>query len=180
MLTVEQVMAAHKANVETLFGLTNTAFEGVEKLVELNLSASRATLSDVANQTTSALSIKDAQELLTLQSNLFQPLAEKTAAYSRHLYDIANGTTAEFTKAVEAQASEAQKKIQGLVESTSLNAPAGSDTAVTAMKSAVAAASNAMESVQKSVKQATELMESNFKAVTSNVANAAKPAAKKR
>jgi phasin family protein len=180
MLTVDQVMAAHKANVETLFGLTNTAFEGVEKLVELNLSASRATLSDVASQATSALSIKDAQELLTLQSNLFQPLAEKTAAYSRHLYDIANGTSAEFSKVVEAQASEAQKKILSLVESTSLNAPAGTDTAVTAMKTAVAAASNAMESVQKSVKQATELMESNFKAVTSNAVNAAKPAAKKR
>ncbi len=178
MLTVEQVMAAHKANVETLFGLTNTAFEGVEKLVELNLSASRATLSDAANQATSALSVKDAQELLTLQSNLFQPLAEKTAAYSRHLYDIANGTSAEFTKAVEAQASEAQKKIQDLVESSSLNAPAGSETAVTAMKSAVTAATNAMESVQKSVKQATDLMESNFKAATAT--SAAKPAAKKR
>ncbi len=177
MLTVEQVMAAHKANVETLFGLTNTAFEGVEKLVELNLSASRATLSDAANQATSALSVKDAQELLALQSSLFQPLAEKTAAYSRHLYDIANGTSAEFSKAVEAQASEAQKKIQDLVESSTENAPAGSDTAVTAMKSAVAAATNAMESVQKSVKQATDLMESNFKAAT---ANAAKPAAKKR
>ncbi len=180
MLTVEQVMAAHKANVETLFGLTNTAFEGVEKLVELNLSASRATLSDAANQATSALSVKDAQELLTLQSNLFQPLAEKTAAYSRHLYEIANGTSAEFTKTVEAQASEAQKKIQDLVESSSLNAPAGSETAVTAMKTAVTAATNAMESVQKSVKQATDLMESNFKAATSNVASAAKPAAKKR
>ncbi len=180
MLTVDQVMATQKANVETLFGLTNKAFEGIEKLVELNLSASRATLNDVANQTTSALSIKDAQELLALQSSLLQPLAEKTAAYSRHLYDIANSTSAEFGKAVEAQATEAQQKMMSLMESTSLNAPAGSDTAVTAMKSAVAAASNAMESVQKSVKQATELMESNFKAVTSNVASAAKPAAKKR
>ncbi len=37
MLTAEQILAAHKANVETLFGLTNKAFEGVEKLVELNL-----------------------------------------------------------------------------------------------------------------------------------------------
>jgi Phasin protein len=37
MLTAEQVLAAQKANVETLFGLTNKAFEGVEKLVELNL-----------------------------------------------------------------------------------------------------------------------------------------------
>ena len=40
MLTVEQVMASHKANIETLFGLTNKAFEGVEKIVELNLAAS--------------------------------------------------------------------------------------------------------------------------------------------
>ena len=37
MMTAEQSDAAHKANVETLFGLTNKAFEGVEKLVELNL-----------------------------------------------------------------------------------------------------------------------------------------------
>ncbi|MFI4928908.1 MAG: phasin family protein, partial [Burkholderiales bacterium] len=37
MMTVEQVVAANKANVETLFGLTNKAFEGVERLVELNL-----------------------------------------------------------------------------------------------------------------------------------------------
>ena len=30
MMTVEQVVAANKANVEALFGLTNKAFEGVE------------------------------------------------------------------------------------------------------------------------------------------------------
>ena len=34
MLTAEQIIAAHKANLETLFGLTTKAFEGVEKLVE--------------------------------------------------------------------------------------------------------------------------------------------------
>ena len=37
MLTAEQLLAAQKANIETLFGLTQTAFEGVEKLVELNV-----------------------------------------------------------------------------------------------------------------------------------------------
>ena len=41
-LTTEQILAAHKANVETLFGLTTKAFEGIEKLVELNVTASRA------------------------------------------------------------------------------------------------------------------------------------------
>lgn len=180
MLTVEQVMASHKANVETLFGLTSKAFEGVEKLVELNMTASRAALSEAANQAQSVLSVKDAQELLALQSALFQPLAEKTVAYSRHLYDIASGTGAEFGKAFESQAAEAQKKFVGLVDNAAKNAPAGSETAVAVMKSAVAAANNALESIQKSVKQATELAESNFNAVTANAVSAAKPAARKR
>ncbi len=180
MLTVEQVMASHKANVETLFGLTSKAFEGVEKLVELNMTASRAALADAANQAQSVLSVKDAQELLALQSALFQPLAEKTVAYSRHLYDIASGTGAEFGKAFESQAADAQKKFVGLVDNAAKNAPAGSETAVAVMKSAVAAANNALESIQKSVKQATELAESNFNAVAANAVSAAKPAARKR
>jgi hypothetical protein len=61
MLTAEQVLAAQKANVETLFGLTNKAFEGVEKLVELNLQVAKAALGEVAGTTTAALSVKDAQ-----------------------------------------------------------------------------------------------------------------------
>ena len=180
MLTVEQVMASHKANIETLVGLTSKAFEGVEKIVELNLTASKAALSEIGDHAKAILSVKDAQELLTLQSGLMQPLAEKTAAYSRHLYDIASGTTAGFTKAVEDQAANAQKKFMGLVDSAAKNAPAGSETAVAVMKSAVAAASNALESVQKAVKQATEVAESNFNAVAANAVNATKSAAKKR
>jgi len=180
MLTVEQVVASHKANLETLFGLTNKAFEGVEKIVELNMTASKAALSEVADHTQSVLSVKDAQELLALQQSLLQPLAEKTAAYSRHLYDIATATGAEFTKAAEGQAADAQKKFAGLVDSAAKNAPAGSESVVAMMKSSVAAANNALESVQKAVKQATEVAEANFNAVASTATNATKQAAKKR
>jgi phasin family protein len=180
MLTVEQIMASQKASVETLLGLTSKAFEGVEKIVELNLSASKAALAETGDTAKALLSAKDAQELLALQSGLFQPLAEKTAAYSRHLYDIATGSAAEFGKALEGQAAEAQQKFMGLVDNAAKNAPAGSETAVAVMKSAVAAASNALESVQKAVKQATEVAEANFNAVSATAVNAAKPAAKKR
>ena len=169
MMTTEQIVASHKANVETLFGLTSKAFEGMEKLVELNLTATKA-----------ALSVKDAQELMALQANLFQPLAEKTAAYSRHLYDIASGTSNEFTKALEAQTAAAQKQFANLVDSTTSNAPAGSETAVAMMKSAVNAANNAYESVQKAVKQATDMAEANMAAVTNTAVATAKTAAKKR
>jgi hypothetical protein len=111
---------------------------------------------------------------------MLQPLAEKTAAYSRHLYDIAQGTGTEFTKAMEVQASEAQKKIAGLVDSAVKNAPAGSESAVAVMKSAMATANNAFESVQKAVKQASDTAEANFKAVAATAVNAGATAAKKR
>ncbi|MBN8509477.1 MAG: phasin family protein, partial [Burkholderiales bacterium] len=42
------------------------AFEGVEKLVELNLQVARAALEEAADNTRAALSVKDAQELLAL------------------------------------------------------------------------------------------------------------------
>ena len=174
MLTAEQVLASHKANVETLFGLTTKAFEGVEKLVELNVTASRAALEEVANHAKTVLSVKDAQELLALQAGLLQPLAEKTAAYSRHLYDIATGTGSEFTKAFEGQASEAQSKFMGAVDTAAKNAPAGSEAAVAVMKGAVAAANNAFESVQKAVKQASDVAEANFNAVAATAVNTAK------
>ncbi len=116
MLTAEQLAAAQKANLETLFGLTQKAFEGVEKLVELNVQATKAALSESASSTQALLSVKDAQELLTLQAGLMQPLAEKAAAYSRQLYEIAAGTGAEFAKAAEGQAADAQQKFMAVVD----------------------------------------------------------------
>jgi len=180
MFTVDQIAAAQKANVDALFGFTTKAFEGVEKIVELNLTASKAALSEATDTAKSFLSVKDAQELLALQAGLLQPLAEKTAAYSRHLYDIAQGSTAEFTKAVEGQAAAAQKKFAEVVDTASKNAPAGSETAVAMFKSAVSAANNAAESVQKAVKQAAEMAEANFNTVAANTVNAAKTVSKKR
>jgi phasin family protein len=173
MMTAEQFVAAHKANVETLFGLTNKAFEGVEKLVELNLQVAKAAMGEAAETTKAALSVKDAQELMALQAGLLQPAAEKAAAYSRHLYDIAAATSAEVGKVAEETAADAQKKFMAVVDTAVKNAPAGSENAVALVKSAVAAANNAYESVQKAAKQAADVAEANFQAVTSSAVKAA-------
>ena len=182
MLTADQVLASQKATIDTFFGLTGKAFEGVEKLVELNVTASKAALAEAAGTTQALLGVKDAQELLALQAAMFQPLAEKTAAYSRHLYDIASGTGAEFGRSFEQQAAEAQRKFLSVVDNAAKNAPAGSETAVAVLKSAVAAGTNALETVQKAVKQASEVAEANFNAVANQAVNAAKSTttAKKR
>jgi phasin family protein len=178
MLTAEQVVAAQKANVETLFGLTNKAFEGVEKLVELNLQVAKAAIDEAADHTRAALSVKDAQELLALQASLLQPAAEKAASYSRHLYDIAAATTAEVTKIAEAQFAEVQKNIAATVDAALKNAPAGSENAVALVKSAMAAANNAYESVSKAAKQAADVAEANFTAVANSAVKASQAATK--
>lgn len=173
MMTTEQMMSAHQANVETLLNLSSKAFEGVEKLVELNLLVAKTAFNEAGDNARAALAVKDAQELLALQANLLQPSAEKAAAYSRHVYDIAVSANADLAKVVEAQMSDAQKKTLSLVETATKNAPAGSENGVAMVKAAVTAANNAFESVQKASKQATEMAEANFQAMT-NTAKAPK------
>jgi phasin family protein len=176
MMTAEQLIAAQKSNVEILLGLPTKAFEGVEKLVELNLQVARTALSEAAENAKAALSAKDAQEFLALQTSLLQPAAEKAAAYSRHLYDIAASTGAEVSKVAEATASDAQTKFLSVVDSAVKNAPAGSENAVALVKSAVAAANNAFEGVQKAVKQATDVAEANFQAISAQATKTTKAA----
>jgi len=179
-LTPEQVIAANKANLETLVGLTNKAFAGVEQLIELNLAAAKAAMSESQQQAQAALTVKDAQQLLALQASLFQPLAEKAVAYNRHLYEIASSTGSDFTKAYEAQVLGAQRAFNELVDNMAKNAPAGSETAVAAFKTAVSAGNNALESVQKAVKQATDLTQAQVRSMSEQVSGAAKSASKKR
>lgn len=180
MLTAEQLLAAHQANLQNLFGLTNKAFEGVEKLVALNLQVTKASLAELSEHARATLSAKDAQELLQLQASLLQPAAEKAAAYSRHLYEIASATGTEVGAVAEAQFADSQKKFAALVDTAVKNAPAGSESAVALVKSAVAAANNALESVHKAAKQAADVAEANFNAINTTAARAAAPKTSRR
>jgi len=180
MINVEQITATNKANLDNFFGLSNKAFTGVEKLVELNLTAGRTALAESAAHAQAVLGAKDAQELVALQTNYIQPLAEKAAAYNRHVYDIATGAGAEFTKGFEGKAAEGQQAVQAYIEAALKNAPAGSEQAVAFFKQAVTASNTAVESVQKAVKQASDLAESQMKTVAETAVKATKSVAKKR
>jgi phasin family protein len=179
-LTPEQIAAANKANLETLVGLTGKAFAGVEQLIELNMAAAKSALNDTHSNTQSVLSVKDAQDLLNLQAAMFQPLAEKMVSYNRHLYEIATASGHDMGEVVEAQFAKSQKLYQDMFDNMAKNAPAGSESAVAAFKTAVGVGTSALESVQKAVKQATEMVDSNVKTMATHVLNTSKVAAKKK
>ena len=179
MITVEQMMSAHKSNVETMFGLSGLAFDGVEKLIELNVQATRAAMAGMAESTQALMSAKDPQELVALQAGWMQPATEKAAAYGRSVYEITSTTGAEIGRVTEATAADAQAKFLAVVDTAVKNAPAGTENAVALVKSAVAAANNAFESVQKAAKQAVEVADANVQAMSSTAVRATRDVAAK-
>ncbi|WP_029526154.1 phasin family protein [Polaromonas glacialis] len=164
--TNDQLIATQKSNVEALAGLSEKAFASFEKLIELNMAASKALLGESFSHLQALTEVKDAQELMTLQSSLAKPMAEKAASYSRHLYDIVSGSSADFTKVFESASAESQKNVTELLETSLKNAPAGSEAAVAVIKSAMTAGNNAVETAQKSAKQAAQMVESNIAALS--------------
>jgi phasin family protein len=180
--TPEQIAGANKANVETLLTIANTAFASAERLAALNLNTARILLEDSVNNAKSLLAAKDVQELISMQTALAQPAFEKAVAYSRSIYEIATQTQDEFSKILDSQYVELNKNVSTALDKAAKNAPAGSDVAVAAVKSAIAAANSAYETMNKAAKQVAEMAEANVAAATSatvKAVGASTPKAKK-
>jgi phasin family protein len=178
-ITADQITASNKANLETLKGLSTKSFASVEKLVELNLAATKALITETFGHAQAVLSAKDLQQVIALQTSLVSPVAEKSVAYGRHVYGIAVEAGAEFTKAFEGKAAEAQKAFNQAVETAAKNAPVGTESAVAVVKSALASSQSAIESAQSAAKQALATAESNIAAVTEKALSAAAAVGKK-
>ena len=177
----EQFSAATKANFDAQIALFSTfsskTFEGVEKLLELNLNAVKSSFEDSAATTKQLLAAKDAQEFISLSTSKTQPNAEKLLAYSRHLASIASSTQAELTHVAESQIAETNRKILSLFEEVSKNAPAGSEQFVSFFKTAINNVNEGYEQLSKSTKQAVEALEANVNSTVTQLAQAGSKAA---
>ncbi|MBI4291408.1 MAG: phasin family protein [Betaproteobacteria bacterium] len=172
-VTPDQISSANKAGVEMILGIANTQFAAFERLSALNFNATKAAFEAGVRQTKALLGAKDVQELVSLNSAAAQPNLENAISYSRSVYELATQTQSEVNKLIESQAAEFNRNMVTFLDKVSKTAPAGSDVAVAAVKSALAAANSAYDSIAKVAKQATEMAEANFTAAT-NVAKEAK------
>jgi phasin family protein len=176
-VTPEQIAANGKLGVETLLSLANANFAAYEKLAALNFNATKSAFEDSMNHAKALLNARDVQEYVNINVAAAQPNLEKAIAYSRGVYELATQQQAEFTRFVEGQAGEINKTFVGALDKFAKNAPAGSDVAVAAVKSALAAANSAYDSFAKVAKQATEIAEANIAAATAAVGKEKKKAA---
>ena len=164
--TPEQFAAANKATVDSLLSLANSALASAERIAALNLNTARSLVEDSVSSAKALMGAKDVQEALSIQASLAQPNVEKAVAYSRSVYEISAQTQEELAKMVEAQYAEFQKSVAGLLDQAAKSAPAGSDVAVAAVKSAIAADNSAFDNMNKAAKQVAEITEANVAAAT--------------
>lgn len=167
----EQVAAA-KANLDAFFGLTGKVFEGVEKLVALNLQVVRSALADAQQHLTKMPGTTDPQQWFALQAGFTGPFAEKSLSYGRQVLDIASTTQAEVTQLAQTQYERYNGRVQALVEEAAKSAPAGSEAAIAAWKSAITSTTTLYETLQKTGQQAMEVAGSNFDALTATASKA--------
>ncbi len=169
----EQLAAAQQANAEVMSALLRTAFNGLERLTALNMAASRDFFNNSVATTQQLMSVKDANELSKLNTNLAQPNVDKLMDYSRSIYDLVSEMQKEVTAVMEAQYSSFTKNAASAVEKATASAPVGGDVFAATMKSMLDASTKAFGNMSAVAKQLTEIAEANVSAATAQVAAAA-------
>lgn len=170
-------VAAAKANLDAFFALNGKVFEGVEKLAALNLEAARSTLTEVQERVAKTPGATDPQQWFALQAGFTVPFTEKWLSYSRQVFDIASTTQAEIAQLAQAQYERYNARFQALAAEAAERAPAGSEAAVTAWKSALAATTTLFETLQKTSQHAVHVAQSQFDAVTATASKAVRNSA---
>jgi phasin family protein len=177
--TPEQMIAMHKAAIESLQALALKSVEGFEKLAELNMAAAKSTMDETAEQFKALLEVKDPKSFADLAMVSAQPATDKATAYARHVYEITTETNGEIAKIVEKQFAEGNKQLYAAIDAAAKNAPAGSEGMVSFVKQAVSAANTAYDQVNNATKRVVELTEANMAAAAKTTVNGAARTAKK-
>ena len=168
--TPEQIVAASKANVEaglkSASAFVTTVFTAAERVATLNLATARTAFDVSVAFSKAVLAAKDPKAVAALNLGAVTPAVEKGVAYGRSLSVIGGDTKEELTKLVEAEAAILGKNFDTALEALFKNAPAGSEAAVKAVKTALANANSAYEGAAKAAKQVAAAAQASVEKAT--------------
>jgi phasin family protein len=164
----EQIAELSKTNVANAIKLASLSIDKAEKLVTLNLNAAKLALAQGVEGAQAAASVKDVQELFALRSKIAELGVQSALGYSRTLYELSSEAQTEFSALAEEAWSAYTKGVATWVEKASASAPAGSDVAINAFKSTIAASTAAFDQFQKATKQVVSLADASYRAAATN------------
>ena len=178
----EQIAATQKANAEVVVALMKTSFEGMQRLAELNMAATREFFNKSVANTNVLLAAKDANDVSAINQQLAKPGFDEMMGYSRKVYDLVAQMQKDVTAVVESQYGQFQKDANTAIDQ-SKGAPVGGDVFAAAMKTMMEQTNKAFEGMNAIARQMTEVAETSLKtanaATSKAVGTATKSAAKK-
>jgi len=157
----EQLIAFNKANFEAAVRFASIALESTGRLLEVQLKTAKDTFADGVQQAKAIAEVKDIQGFTQLKDSLTQPALEKAADYAKNVYDVASATQSEISALLEGQIAEFNKHAVTALDKFVKSAPAGSEVAVVAAKTSIAAVNSAYDNFTKATKQFIELTQVN-------------------
>jgi phasin family protein len=170
----EQIAELGKTNVASAIKLASMSIDKAEKLVTLNLNAAKLALAQGVEGAQAAASVKDVQELMALRSKIAELGVQSALGYSRTLYELSSEAQSEFTALAEEAWSAYTRGVAMWVEKASASAPAGSDVALNAFRSTIAASTAAFDQFQKATKQVVSLADASYRAAAATATNGTK------
>lgn len=161
------------AQIAAMNAFAHKAFASAEKIVELNMTMVKQSIADNTAIVQQLIHAKGPQEFITLGAATLRPNADKAAAYGRQLASITTAARSDFTREAESQIAETRRKFSEIVETASRNAPAGSESIVAMVKTAMGNANAGFDQFSKTAKQASETIEVNVNNTVSKISDAA-------
>lgn len=144
-------VSSQRALLETAQDVSFKTLEGMSKLVELNLQATRAVISEATEKLSSRLEAGGVNPADRQVANVMQPSAQKAAAYAKHVYDIVAETNADIVTTLQKHALTFSPEL-----ATQMMGAAGKGIAGNGNEAFFAALSNPFGAAQKLFQQAVD------------------------
>ena len=175
MFKIDQFTAANEAAINQFSYFAQLSLVNAERFAELSLGAARESLEQATLHAQALAGAKDVHEVIAINSTVVEPSMKRAYAYSRTAYETVAETNNEVKRVLEVQAAEYNRAAVTALEEAFKFAPAGSESVVENMKTAMAAAQSTYNNFASINKQIYATVES---AVEQNVATVKKTAAK--
>ncbi|QJR16246.1 phasin family protein [Usitatibacter palustris] len=175
MFKLDQFSAANEAAITQFNKFAQLSLANFEKFAELGLGAARDSVAQATSHAQSLAAARDVQEVIAINSAAVEPAMKRAYAVSRTAYETAAQANEQVKTAFEKQAAQMNQAAVAALEEACKYAPAGSETIVGNMKTAIAAAQSAYGNAVAINKQFYDTVE---KTVEQNVATVKKAATK--
>ena len=177
--TPEPYAGLSKQAADAALSFAQVSMESAERLLRLQLDAAKTFVADQAQTAKALAEAKDAEALMAVRARVSEQIVDRVVGYSKNVYEVATQTQQQMSKLAEQRFAALNAEMAGTMENMLKAAPGGSNAAVEAVRSTLAATQSAMDSMTKAAKQAAELAEANVKSVTAAATSAMKGAQKK-